>query len=130
MWTLHLLATGEWMGSLGSCLLTVTPKPETASCPSDHGTGEPSGSKCGMSTLSLKRTVVCQNPLPAESTCIVNWRSSGGWDGCYIYVERLKNTFWVPEIFLGNVKPLVVTKVTYDKRVQSGSRKINSEEYV
>lgn len=37
--------------------------------------------------------------------------------------------FCVPEILLGNVKPLVVIKITYDKGVQSGSRKINCEEY-
>lgn len=71
VWTLPFLATGEWMGSLGSCRLTVTPEPEAPSCPSDHGTGEPSGAKRGTAILSLKRTVVRRNTLPAKTTCIV-----------------------------------------------------------
>lgn len=71
VWTLPLLATGDWLGSLSSCLLTITPKPEDPSCPSDHGTGDPTVAKGGMAILSLKRTVVCGNTLPAETTCIV-----------------------------------------------------------
>lgn len=105
--TLPLLSTGEWLGSLGSCLLTPTLKPEASSSPSDHGSVEPYGATCSAAVLSLKRTVVCRTTLPAKTTCVVT--RGAVLDGMSVTFMQ-KNMFWLPHILLGNIKPLAVVK--------------------
>lgn len=66
--------------------------------------------------------------LPKHPACWNNlyshWRHSGGWDGCYMYIERLKK--YVLGSFNIIREPLAVIKITYDTGVHSRSRKINS----
>lgn len=63
VWMLSLVSAGEWMGNLGSCLVTVTSKPEVPSCPFDHGTGEPSGAEGGKSyTQSEENSCLPKHP--------------------------------------------------------------------
>lgn len=65
VWMLPLVTAGEWMGNLGSCLVTVTSKPEAPPCPFDHGTGEPSGAERGKSYTQSEEN----SSLPKHPAC-------------------------------------------------------------